>query len=171
MFVFPYDYQVVVLQDHVVWLRLLAEPQQPHHVGVAELGEHLGLAAEVELKLLVSGLQGLHQDHRLHLALLHPLRLGQQHLAELPLTWSHKKKNHFLFRWSPLKPASSAGAVLPKVVMVWRLARGKLSLSLALLWRFSVVATEPMLVSATSSWISAVVWPFCWTVSPERNRR
>lgn len=55
----------------------------------------------------------------------------------------------------------------PKVVMVCRLARGKWSLSLLTwLWCFSAVAIEPMLVSATSSWISAVVWPFCWMAPP-----
>lgn len=78
------SHQVVVLQDHVVRLGLPAEPQQPHHVGVAELGEHLGLAAEVQLQLLVSALQALHQHHRLLLALLHTLSFAQQHLAKLP---------------------------------------------------------------------------------------
>lgn len=54
------------------------------------------------------------------------------------------------------------------MVMVCRFARGKWSLSLWL-WRFSVVAVVPMLVSATSSWISAVVWPFCCTAPPDKQ--
>ncbi len=54
--------------------------------------------------------------------------------------------------------------------MVCRFARGKWSLSLLTwLWRFSVVAMVPMLVSATSSWISVVVWPFCWMAPPDNH--
>lgn len=59
---------------------------------------------------------------------------------------------------------------LPKVVMVCRFVRGKWSLSLLTwLWRFSVVAKVPMLVRATSSWISAVVWPLCCTAPPKQK--
>lgn len=63
-----------------------AQAQQADHVGVAQLGEHLRLAAEVLLQLLVSGLQTLHQHHRLLLALLDAFGFGQQHLAELAFT-------------------------------------------------------------------------------------
>lgn len=34
-----------------------------------------------------------------------------------------------------------------------------------------MVAMVPMLVSATSSWISAVVWPFCWTAPPDEHNK
>lgn len=81
------SYQVVVVEDHVVRLRLLAQAQQTGDVGVAELAEHLSLAAEVELQLLVPGLQALHQHHHLVLALLDALGFAQQHLAKLPFAW------------------------------------------------------------------------------------
>lgn len=83
------SYQVVVVEDHVVRLRLLAQAQQTGDVGVAELAEHLGLAAKVELQLLVPGLQALHQHHHLLLALLDTLGFAEQHLAKLPFTWSN----------------------------------------------------------------------------------
>lgn len=83
------SYQVVVVKDHVVRLRLFAQAQQTGDVGVAELGKHLGLAAKVELQLLVPGLQALHQHHHLLLALLDTLGFAEQHLPKLPFTWSN----------------------------------------------------------------------------------
>lgn len=70
------DYQVIVLQDHVVWLRLPAEAHQADDVGVAELAEHFGFTAEVELKLLISGLQAFYQHHRLLLVLFDTFSFG-----------------------------------------------------------------------------------------------
>lgn len=85
-------YQVVVLEDHVVGLGLPTQAQQADDVGVAELRKHFGLAAEVQLELLVSGLQALHQHHRLLLALLDTLGFAQQHLTKLPLACAHNHK-------------------------------------------------------------------------------
>lgn len=65
-------------------LGLAAQPQQPHHVGVVQLAEHLRLAPEVQLQLLVPRLQALHQHQRLALAVLRSLRLGQEDFAKLP---------------------------------------------------------------------------------------
>lgn len=67
------NYQVVVLQDHVVGLCLPTQAQQADDVGVTQLGEHFSFTAEVELELFVSGLQALHQHHCLLLALLDAL--------------------------------------------------------------------------------------------------
>lgn len=86
MILFRDGYQVTVLQDHVVGLRLPTQTQQAHDVGLAELGEHFGFAAEIELELFVSGLQTFHQHHRLLLALFDALSFAEQHLAELSFT-------------------------------------------------------------------------------------
>lgn len=86
MLLFLCNYQVIVLEDHVVGLCLPTQAQQADNVGVAELGEHFSFAAEVELELFVSGLQALHQHDRLFLALLDTLSFAQQHLAKLPFT-------------------------------------------------------------------------------------
>ncbi|TNN61322.1 hypothetical protein EYF80_028449 [Liparis tanakae] len=66
--------------------------QQADDVGVAELCKHFGFAPEVELELLISGLQALHQHHRLLLTLLETLSFAQQHLTKLPFALEHESK-------------------------------------------------------------------------------
>lgn len=103
-------------------LRLPAQTQQADHIRVAELGEHFGFAAEVELELFVSGLQALHQHHRLLLALLDTLGFAQKHLAELPFAcvtiYAAQRKGQCCTAGSQCTQVYKYCEGLPKVVMV-----------------------------------------------------
>lgn len=73
----PCAYQVIVLQDHVVRLSLSADAQQANHIRVVQLAEHFSFTSEVALQLLVSGLQTLHQNHRLSVTFFNAFSFGQ----------------------------------------------------------------------------------------------
>lgn len=67
-------------------LGLPALTEQSHHVVVIEFGEHVQLAPEVHLQLLVSGLQRLDHDHRVPGAGVDALSLRQENLPEFTAT-------------------------------------------------------------------------------------
>lgn len=111
----PTAYQVHVLQHHVVGLGLPAQPQEPHHIGVAQLPEHLQLSPEVQLLLLVPALQALHKHQGLCHPLLQALRLRQEHLPKLAFPCGHRSQSanglHLMCRGT--RPVSHSRESLP----------------------------------------------------------
>lgn len=89
----PAAYQVHILQHHVMGLGLTTQPQEPHHIGMVQLPEHLKLPPEVQLLLLVPALQALHKHQGLCHPLLQALRLCQEYLSKLTFPCGYKSES------------------------------------------------------------------------------